>query len=396
MARNYFILLCLLLMGMGLAPVQAGGDEKALCLEVLPSNLRVGGEGMVLPGPSNNVRVEPGISGNPADILGKIPAYGVFTVLDGPVCSGEYVWWKIDYEGLQGWTVEGSTSDGYFVVRFDDDGYPVAYGEDRDQTYYAAKSEKIRADENDRFTFHGVSITIPGAFDTMTGVERVALNPYNTSYPWWEVSPAHIHLRYDAERYINIEVFSAEAYDAYYPGVIARLRAQLNERPEQITLTDLWMMNAVIIMRARPGYIEAPWGTLYRDLLDFGQSLESVDDHYTYLALGLTSDDRYFIRVMSGTYVDMPQHIMDVGAGGYPFDASEEEQQASTDALMQAYVDGIIYLNQAPPEVFTPRLEELDTILASLEISPEALSEQWGIPQELIDFPRPTPTPSAP
>lgn len=48
-------------------------------------------------------------SANPeSQQLGAIPAGGVFTVLDGPVCGdGNIVWWYVNYNGTLGWTGEG-------------------------------------------------------------------------------------------------------------------------------------------------------------------------------------------------------------------------------------------------------------------------------------------------
>jgi uncharacterized protein YraI len=70
----------------------------------MPSRLEIGEMGAVTPGPSNNVRSDPGL-GNRR--LGAIPGEGVFLVLDGPVCAEDTAWWQVDYEGLVGWTAEG-------------------------------------------------------------------------------------------------------------------------------------------------------------------------------------------------------------------------------------------------------------------------------------------------
>jgi len=76
---------------------------------VLPSQLIVGQDGRVTPGDANNMRDMPSTDGNR---VGQIPGEAQFTVLDGPVCSGGYTWWQIDYGGLIGWTVE-SIGDSY-------------------------------------------------------------------------------------------------------------------------------------------------------------------------------------------------------------------------------------------------------------------------------------------
>ncbi|MCB9453145.1 MAG: hypothetical protein H6672_17060 [Anaerolineaceae bacterium] len=59
----------------------------------------------------NNVRSIPGTSGT---YLGEIPPGGVFAVLEGPQCSqvDKLVWWRVDYNGLVGWTVEGKVDNG--------------------------------------------------------------------------------------------------------------------------------------------------------------------------------------------------------------------------------------------------------------------------------------------
>jgi hypothetical protein len=67
--------------------------------------LVVGGLGRVVENlPPNNVRSEPTIN---SQRLGEIPGGGVFTVIGGPVCAGNYAWWQVDYNGLIGWTAEG-------------------------------------------------------------------------------------------------------------------------------------------------------------------------------------------------------------------------------------------------------------------------------------------------
>jgi hypothetical protein len=46
--------------------------------------------------------------------VGRIPGEDGFVVLEGPVCAEGYAWWRVDYNGTLGWTVEG-TGEEYWV-----------------------------------------------------------------------------------------------------------------------------------------------------------------------------------------------------------------------------------------------------------------------------------------
>lgn len=85
-------------------PTSAGVSQ---CSGALPSRLTVGGEGRVTPGAPNRLRAQPTTS---AGILGNIPAGGMFAVIGGPTCADGYAWWQVNYNGLVGWTAEGSSS----------------------------------------------------------------------------------------------------------------------------------------------------------------------------------------------------------------------------------------------------------------------------------------------
>jgi hypothetical protein len=80
------------------------------CTGFLPSRLTVGGQARVTPGEPNRVRREPTIS---SPVVGQIPGEGIFTVLEGPVCDppNAIAWWRVDYQGMTGWTAEGQGSD---------------------------------------------------------------------------------------------------------------------------------------------------------------------------------------------------------------------------------------------------------------------------------------------
>jgi hypothetical protein len=85
--------------------------EPTTCPGALASRLGVNRLGRVLPGDPNNLRAEANTNN---EQVGQIPADGVFNVLEGPVCAEDYVWWRIDYQGTIGWTVE-SSADTYWL-----------------------------------------------------------------------------------------------------------------------------------------------------------------------------------------------------------------------------------------------------------------------------------------
>lgn len=88
---------------------------STVCPGFIASRLRVNRSGQVLPGTPNNLRAEP--STNSARV-GQIPGDGIFHVLEGPVCAENFAWWRVDYQGTVGWTVEGQGSE-YWVQPLD-------------------------------------------------------------------------------------------------------------------------------------------------------------------------------------------------------------------------------------------------------------------------------------
>ncbi|HRE48542.1 MAG TPA: SH3 domain-containing protein [Aggregatilineales bacterium] len=102
-------------------PDERGGESSSIsptaqpaainCPGSLPSRLIVGGEAHVLPGESNNLRSG---AGRNFRVLLAIPAGGVMRVLDGPTCAGGFAWWRVNYRGTIGWTVE--SGDGVYWV----------------------------------------------------------------------------------------------------------------------------------------------------------------------------------------------------------------------------------------------------------------------------------------
>lgn len=104
------VLLCIYL----LITIPVYAQEDPSCPGTPIPRLVVGAEARVLPGDPNNVRDTASRDGA---LVGEIPGGESFTVLDGPVCADGFNWWHIEYNGLAGWTVEGSGSE-YWVEPF--------------------------------------------------------------------------------------------------------------------------------------------------------------------------------------------------------------------------------------------------------------------------------------
>jgi WD40 repeat protein len=77
----------------------------------LPTRLSVGTQARVAAiGIPNNIRQQPGSS---SQLLGEIPPGATFNIVGGPSCStlDKIVWWRVDYNGINGWTAEGQDQE---------------------------------------------------------------------------------------------------------------------------------------------------------------------------------------------------------------------------------------------------------------------------------------------
>jgi hypothetical protein len=88
------------------------------CSNSLPSRLAVQMEAYVGYEPPDPLRIRtaPGV-GN--DILGKMPPGEIVTILDGPVCADDFIWWKVSWTkgGIVGWSAEGDHKDYWLIPK---------------------------------------------------------------------------------------------------------------------------------------------------------------------------------------------------------------------------------------------------------------------------------------
>lgn len=108
MKRFALILIAVFIMvlSVGVAATAAQGDNYC---NYPPPRLVAGSQARVTPGLPNVIRAQPW-RGPSSPVVGEIPAGGVFTVLAGYglQCSDGMNWYYVSYNGIVGWTPEGS------------------------------------------------------------------------------------------------------------------------------------------------------------------------------------------------------------------------------------------------------------------------------------------------
>jgi hypothetical protein len=86
--------------------------ESPACDGAPPTRLILNARGRVLPDDPRpvNLRSDPGTDNR---TVTSIPIMEIFYVLEGPVCNGEYAWFKIQYRNHEGWIAEGDLTSYY-------------------------------------------------------------------------------------------------------------------------------------------------------------------------------------------------------------------------------------------------------------------------------------------
>lgn len=92
-------------------PTAAPAQETVTCPGGLPVRLASGVTGRVTAGLPSNLRSEPSVDA--ADV-GDVQAGETFTVLDGPVCGNDILWWRVQAAAGEGWIAQGQNGL-YFV-----------------------------------------------------------------------------------------------------------------------------------------------------------------------------------------------------------------------------------------------------------------------------------------
>jgi hypothetical protein len=109
-----------------------------------------------------------------------------------------------------------------------------------------------------------------------------------------------------------------------------------------------------------------------RFLTEYAQSAASVNNHdLFYQFQGFTKDGTYYIVAIFPIAAPMLAETSDAGAplppGGVPYPYFTEGSNADMETYYTSIID---LLNASPSDVFTPRLNQLDLLIQSIQLAP--------------------------
>jgi len=118
----------------------ASEPKPGIC--ALAPQLSPGQQAVVSPGLANRVRRAASLN---AEVVGKIQAGEVVTVIQGPVCAGGYYWYSVQGAGFSGWTVEGIDGDYWLLYHIDcSNSPPIRLGKGMIAVVSAGEANNIR------------------------------------------------------------------------------------------------------------------------------------------------------------------------------------------------------------------------------------------------------------
>ena len=248
-------------------------------------------------------------------------------------------------------------------------------------------------DETKRISFKGVSFhysqnlskTVRAADVPSTAPADVSSRPdgvesRHVSFSFVEF-PRHEKPTFSAE----LKVYNAEEYLAVFSNVneyhqmvekkIRNLRSLISERPRKISPGEypfVPFLDAVQILQARPTYIEFKNGRGIAYITQFRHSDPILVNNQDIVLVfqGLTSNGK---KLISGTFPISASFLPDRPYGlehnGYKVPDNFYEQREANEIEYSNYVRSIeLLLDSASNDVFSPNLEDLKQLFASLEV----------------------------
>lgn len=228
-----------------------------------------------------------------------------------------------------------------------------------------------------RAAFNGISFSYPQSLAANVSYEIVPANPATADSPGWDIYPQYTLFNFNdyalAHTFHNasIAVYPTAEYAAMQPyaaEAFSRLAQVLASRQTSFTgnqtlpLLPIW--NAAQMLQSNVSYFRFANGSGVRYLTQYGQAVYPINNEavfYTYQ--GITDDGKYYITA-----------VLPVNHEALPNTAEEGIPNGDWQGFSEnflAYLEAIEpWMDELPADGFTPRLEELDAMLASLTVNP--------------------------
>jgi hypothetical protein len=360
--RSLLLLCCLCLISVAMTAAQ---DALPECPGTLPGRLGDASYARVLPGPANNLRAEPSAA---AELLARLPPSAVVTVQGDPVCAEGHLWWNVGYPNhndLVGWTVEADAS-GYWIE-------PYVHP----QPEFLLRPIDIDGLERVDVAHDGISFSLDSGVVESVQLEHVfpKIIPVSMRSPS-AGNPVPDGLRFviadptGQSNGIIIEVYAVADFAALPDGLpdsIVTLQDILAGADEEIIAAPLEFEQMIA-----PGWTVP---LLFQDafrVLDFqnGRGVSYFAEYsfsadpitsLTYIFAGLTDDRDYYVTLRVPVRTEL---LPDIDTE----DFDQDDWEAFYDGFDDYYLGIVDILRAASPDDFTPDLDRIDAVIASINI----------------------------
>ncbi|HSM25096.1 MAG TPA: hypothetical protein VK856_09560, partial [Anaerolineaceae bacterium] len=190
----------------------------------------------------------------------------------------------------------------------------------------------------------------------------------NAESPYWEILPEHQAFTMEgykiSEHLLNAQIFiypvaELGLYNANAAQAAEDLENLLDDQAVGETLPFLPLFNAAQVMHAQVEFLDFQNGKGVRFLTQFDQAPIPINNYeLIYTFQGLTNDGKYYIAaIFPVTHPDLPENNR-VGI----------DQEFVPEQFAAEMAESVEKLDKLPMSSFSPDLNQLDTLIQSIEI----------------------------
>ena len=226
-----------------------------------------------------------------------------------------------------------------------------------------------------------VRFSVPAEIASGVSARLAPASDTGEDMPYWGIHPAYVeaglvdYARADTFHQPRVEVYPITEYEAVNPDVgrvIGRLQELLTQKPaEPEDIPFLPTFNAAQVLRAQVKYLDFHNGSGVRFLTLYAQYFAPINNHdLFYTFQGVTGDGAHYVTVIlpvSAPFLaDTSDPAAVVPSDGVPF---PDVNAADFETQYQDYLNAVTArLNELPAAGFTPGLDALDALAASIQI----------------------------